>query len=169
MRTRTYTASENHSGFTLIELLISVSIIAIIIGIGLSSYSNYDKRQRVRQAALTVKNNLRFIQTKALSAKRPAGCDQLNGFDVTFAAGTYTANPNCATAFSSPEVYTLPSPITFTGLPTPNPILFKVVNAGTNVAASTQVEITGFGISYTLTLDANGNIGCSGGSGLKCF
>lgn len=67
MQTRTYL----QKGLTLIEILVSVVILTTVIGIGVAGYNNFNENQKVKQAALTVKNNLRFAQEKANSAIKP--------------------------------------------------------------------------------------------------
>lgn len=58
----------NHSkGFTLIELLVVMSIVAIIGGGIIPSFSNYLKEQNLKQAQELVKSELRTIQNRALT------------------------------------------------------------------------------------------------------
>jgi prepilin-type N-terminal cleavage/methylation domain-containing protein len=58
----------NHSkGFTLIELLVVVSIIAIIGGGIIPSFSQYLNDQNLKQAQEQLKSDLRTIQNKALT------------------------------------------------------------------------------------------------------
>ncbi|MBI2620613.1 type II secretion system protein [candidate division WWE3 bacterium] len=54
-------------GFTLIELLISVSIITILAGFLIPSFTRYLDTQNVKQAKEQVKNDLRTLQNRALS------------------------------------------------------------------------------------------------------
>ncbi len=54
-------------GFTLLELLISISIIGIIAGGIIPSFSGYIKNQNLQQAQEMLKSELRTIQNKALT------------------------------------------------------------------------------------------------------
>lgn len=54
-------------GFTLLELLVSVSIIGIIAGGIIPSFSSYIKNQNLQQAQEQFKSELRTIQNKALT------------------------------------------------------------------------------------------------------
>jgi prepilin-type N-terminal cleavage/methylation domain-containing protein len=53
--------------FTLVELLMVVSIISIITGATIPSFSNYIKNRTVLQAKDQLKNDLRTLQNKALA------------------------------------------------------------------------------------------------------
>ena len=54
-------------GFTLLELLISISIIGIIAGGIIPSFSGYIKNQNLQQAQEQFKSELRTVQNKALT------------------------------------------------------------------------------------------------------
>jgi prepilin-type N-terminal cleavage/methylation domain-containing protein len=55
------------SGFTIVELLIAVSIIAIITGAMVPTFTGYINKQNVTQAAELIKSDLRSVQNKALT------------------------------------------------------------------------------------------------------
>ncbi len=66
-----------NSGFTLIELMVVVAIMAIISGIGLASYGDFQKKQTVKQIAQSVIKDLRETQAKALAGEKdcsPSAC-----------------------------------------------------------------------------------------------
>ena len=58
------------SGFTIIEFLIVLSILAIAGTLVTTSYLSFEKRKRVENAALEVKNQIRFAQNNALSGNK---------------------------------------------------------------------------------------------------
>ena len=60
-------AQKSGIGFTLVELLISVSIILILSGILIPSFSGYLNNQNVLQGAEQLKSDLRTVQNKALT------------------------------------------------------------------------------------------------------
>lgn len=55
------------SGFTFVELLISVSIISLIASAAIPGFSNYMKRQDLRQSAEQIKSDIRSAQINALA------------------------------------------------------------------------------------------------------
>ena len=61
-------------GFSLIELMIVVSLFGVVASLVTASYLNFEKNQRVKNAASFLKNELRLIQNKAATGdKGPAG------------------------------------------------------------------------------------------------
>ncbi len=74
-----------NAGFTMIELLIVLTILGVATTLISASYLGFEKRERVKSAALEVKNQIRFAQNRALSGDKgipndPAGfCDTSAG------------------------------------------------------------------------------------------
>lgn len=65
-----YHARSSHErGFTFIELLIVISLMAIVAAGVSAAFLNFEKRQRVKEAALMVKNEIRAFQNNATSGK----------------------------------------------------------------------------------------------------
>jgi prepilin-type N-terminal cleavage/methylation domain-containing protein len=89
---------KKYSGFTLIELLVAITIFMLFIGVGVAGYNQFNERQKVRQAILNLKNNLRFAQTKAISSEKTPGvaCIKLIGYRVDFISSqVYTISELC--------------------------------------------------------------------------
>jgi len=59
--------SAQKNAFTLVELLISVSIILILSGVLIPSFSGYLNNQNILQGAEQLKSDLRTLQNKALT------------------------------------------------------------------------------------------------------
>lgn len=144
-------------GFTLIEILVAVGIAMLIVGGVIVNYNAYNDTQNVKQAAQTLKNNLRFAQAQALAGRKPtSGCTTLIGFTVTFASGSYTIQAQC-TEGSAGEVITttLPSVIAFS--PVPTAVTFQTLRGSIGVAAVT-ITLAGTTKSYQIQVSENGDM-----------
>src|SRR3989344_102032 len=65
-------------GYTLIELMIVVTVIGLAVGLITTSYLGFERRQRVKNTALEIKNNIRLAQNNAHSGNKGLGsgkCD----------------------------------------------------------------------------------------------
>lgn len=129
--------------FTLIEMLVAVSIAALILGMGMIAYSKVARKQSLDQTAAGVAQILTQARANALSGNKSIGCTTLSGWRVTFTANNYTLREVCsAGAASLQKTVPLPASITVTSFPSPNPILFKVLNQGTTISGSTSITLT---------------------------
>lgn len=123
-------------GFTLIELLVVITLFGITSSLITASYITFERNQRIRNAAQTLKNDLRFAQNKALAGDKGvpnsggsctdlAQCcpngnnDTLVGWYVTFdpaQTSSYTYAGVCNTGGNeisfSPKTVTYPSGVT---------------------------------------------------------
>lgn len=146
-------------GFTLIEIVISMGISLLIMAGIVLNYNNYNDTQKLKQAALTVKNDFRFYQAKALSGEKPdESCPQLLGYLVTFSSTTYTFKAQCSPAQPNApnKVYTLPETITFSSYP--SPFMFRVLSRGTTLSGETSIILLGGTKHYTLRVSTGGDI-----------
>jgi len=148
-------------GFTLIELLVVVSIIAILFGVGIAAYNQFNRRQILTQAAKTLKGDLRLAQSKASSGEKDTSvCGSgptsktLDGWFVTFTNTTYTLYGSCGgTQFGSKTV-SLSANVFFN--PVPPTIQFKPLAQG--VLEATQIILSAFGETQTITVTPSGDI-----------
>lgn len=60
-------------GFSLIELMIVVSLFGIAASLVTASYLTFERNQRLKSAASTLKNDLRLVQSKAISGDKGPG------------------------------------------------------------------------------------------------
>lgn len=154
--------SPDRFGFTLIELIVVISILLMISGGVIANYNNFNENQRIKQIALTLKTNLRFAQTKALSGdkpKAPFSCAELDGYTVTFSATQYSVQADCAAPDNSQGDITtvnLPTGITLSTVPA-TPVLEFYVRHGTNIAADITVTISGLK-NYSISVSPNGTL-----------
>jgi type IV fimbrial biogenesis protein FimT len=57
-------------GFTLIELMVSLSILAILLGVAVPSFSSFTASQRVRAASTQLRTDLVLARSEALKRNR---------------------------------------------------------------------------------------------------
>src|SRR3989338_10011742 len=62
-------------GFTFIELLVVITIFGLTASLVTASYLTFERNQRLKNAALTLKNELRLIQNRALSGDKAPPSD----------------------------------------------------------------------------------------------
>jgi prepilin-type N-terminal cleavage/methylation domain-containing protein len=96
--------SAQSSAFTLIELLVVVSLITIMTGALIPSFTGYLDDQNLKQAQEAVKNDLRSVQNKALAGSLT---DNPNvkywGIRFNSDSGTYTYLTSVNAACDSPD------------------------------------------------------------------
>jgi len=143
-------------GFTLIELLVAISIIGILFGVGITSYNQFNRRQILEQTARNIKEDLRMAQSKALSGEKPTGCSGiLHGYRVNFYSSNYTIFAICQNPIQIKN-FTLPSGITFSSYPAS--ILFKVLGQGVIITGATDITLSAFSQTRTITVTSSGEI-----------
>jgi prepilin-type N-terminal cleavage/methylation domain-containing protein len=159
-----------HHGFTLLELLVVITIMGVLLTGSIAGYGRFNTENRLKQAALTLKNNLRFAQTLASSGKKPEDtgaetCGKLLGYVVTFPAPpankptTYTIGPLCDSgALFAAETKTFSLPVDITIVSSPASLTFYVLTRGTDSVGSTPIVLQGTGNTYTLTITGSGDI-----------
>lgn len=158
------------SGFTLIELIVVIAVILVISITTLLNYNSYTDKQRVKQAGLTLRSDLRLTQTKAISGQKPFVCDEmttLQGYTVAFSTtcengGCYTIQPLCVASSgivdTSSELTTvyLPSGINFDH--SYSPVTFSAVTGVTDLTSNLSLVLTGAGVTYTVTVTPSGSV-----------
>lgn len=145
------------SAFTLIELMVSITLLVILAGVGVAGYRQSARRQTMEAAVGQVTSMLHQAQVNTQSGKKISCNTSLQGWQVNFTVSSMTLQEVCNATFSQ-SVLQLPLGITITTLPSPNPILFQVLNRGTNVNTSTQLVLSGFNLTSTVTVTSAGEI-----------
>lgn len=143
-------------GYTLIEILVALTIITLLFSFGFIGYRDFSRRQALAGAAKLLQGNLRKAQQNAISGIKPAGlaCDNpqtLIGYNFLVLAGgsEYQIQALCTGGTIVTDDITLSNSLTLTSLPSPNPILFRILGLGTNITNSST--------SITLTQSLTGN------------
>lgn len=146
-------------GFTLIEVVVSVGISLAVMGAIIVNYNGYNDRQTLKQSALTLKNNLRFVQTKALSGEKPsANCTELSGWTVTFASVGYSIQARCDPEGLQGDITSVSLPNGISLNPVAAAITFQTLSQGTTLAGVATITIAGFNQTYNLEVSPGGDI-----------
>ncbi|MFT5808343.1 MAG: prepilin-type N-terminal cleavage/methylation domain-containing protein [Moritella dasanensis] len=74
-------------GFTLIELMITISIFAILVGIGVPSYQNMVQQSRIDDATTLINSSLSYAKNTAIAHNRTLYM-RVAGNTLTLATGT---------------------------------------------------------------------------------
>lgn len=151
------------NGFTLIELLIGITILVTVLGLGIASFTMFNRRERLKQTALTLKSYLRFSQTKAISAQKPlSGCTTYTGMHISFTGNSYSMQHQCSPegVVGSVESIVLPSGITFS--PVPSDFTFLTRSNTDTIITDRTILLTSGTLSYTLVISPNGSVRVTG-------
>ncbi|GIC75793.1 GspH/FimT family pseudopilin [Moritella sp. F3] len=104
------------TGFTLIELMITISIFAVLVGIGVPSYQNMVQQSRIDDATGLINNTLNYAKSTAMAHNRMLYMTTSNN-TLTLAAGMTAAaeiinNTKVTTDSSSTLSFTAPGTAT---------------------------------------------------------
>lgn len=152
----------NANGFTLLELLVVIAISSTILGLSTVSFNSYNRRERLQQAALVFKSALRFAQTRAISADKPAsGCTTFVGMHIAFTLNSYTIQHECTEGIvDSGETTQLPSGVTFFVQPTD--FTFMVLSRRADLVSDQTIVLTNATQSYAIEVSVEGEINTLG-------
>lgn len=94
-------------GYSLIEFLVVITIFVLVASLVTASYLTFERNQRLKNAALSIKGDLRFTQNKAFSGDKGPPSEggscgtssTLIGWYISFVKGaaSYTVSGVCAT------------------------------------------------------------------------
>ena len=157
--------SKNLKGYTLIELLIVITISVVVFGVGIAGYREFSRRQALTSAGRSLKGDLRLAQSYSIIGKKPSdpACDEtkiLDGYQF-YVSGLdqYVIKASCSGVTVDVKTVDLAADIEISN-PSPNPIVFKALGVGTNVAGATTVTLSqpATGNSITTTITQGGEI-----------
>jgi prepilin-type N-terminal cleavage/methylation domain-containing protein len=157
-------------GFTLFELLVVIAALSILLGLSVASYTRFNKKERVRQAALTFKSDLRYAQSRAVSGEKPTTantcapntspcCTTYEGIVVTYGSSSYSMQHSCTPqgVVGSLATTTFPAGTNISFVSGAS-VLFRALNKTTN-AALLNVDITNGTWTYRIVIYPSGDIG----------
>lgn len=142
-------------GFTLVEIMVVISLIGILAGTGIAGYRNSARRQAVDAAAEKLISAFRKAQTNAAAGVKDTcgSTTTLEGWQVKVNASNYVIQVKCGSVIDyRTENFEGASVTVF---PNPNPILFKVLNQGTDIIGSTTIS---FGPTRSIVVTNTGSI-----------
>jgi prepilin-type N-terminal cleavage/methylation domain-containing protein len=85
-----------NAGFTLIELVVVISVIALITGLSIATYNNFNLEQKLTTDAKKLVDIIDLARKRALSADLAQHtCDSFNGYSVAVAANAVTTSICC--------------------------------------------------------------------------
>ena len=155
------------SGYTLIEILIGLTIISLLFSFGYASFRDFSRRQALSGVVKQIQGDLRLSQSSASAGQKPDdlfcnGSNTLRTYNFkVYSDSEYKIEVGCTGGTVVSKEVTLPSEVTIS-TPSPNPIQFKVLGQGTNIAAGSSAVITltqkGTDSQATVTITAGGEI-----------
>jgi len=146
-------------GFTLLELLVTITIITLVFSIGLTQYNRFNRRQILVKAKDQLISDLRLTQSRALSGEKPIGCNTtpLSGHKLDFTSdSSYQIVAVCSSDIVVKSEISLPQGVTKQA--GPDEVFFKVLSQGTNISGTSQIVLTGFGETQTVSVSNVGEI-----------
>lgn len=167
---RTFLSRE--SGYSFIELIVVIGILMIVVGGSIASYASFQDKEKVKQAALTLKSNLRLAQSKAVSGEKPvlpnatpsADCKKLMGYVLQFSGTFYSIQAQCThsdgTQGNAGFETTIPVPSGVTVVPSAALIQFYPLDQG--VSDELVVSISSHSHAYQITVTKSGKIDDNG-------
>lgn len=159
-------ASGKYKGYTLIEVLVSLTIIGLIFSYGFVNFRDFARRQAVESAKRRLIAELRLTQELAFSGQKPenTNCTSPNTLDGYYFEILSSTRYKVAALCSGGEVDLKEVDLTggiFLSIPSPNPILFKILGHGTNISSG-EISITlsqsGTTNTQTVTISTTGEI-----------
>lgn len=151
------------SAYTLIEILVTLTIIGILFSVGFANFRDFSRRQAISGESKSIQSDLRLAQQQATSGQKPSDCiSNLDGYEFqVFAPSEYKIYAICGAISSEIKDVNITSGISIS-TPQPNPIIFKVLGQGTNIAGggSATITLTQAGTSNTIniTISSGGEI-----------
>jgi prepilin-type N-terminal cleavage/methylation domain-containing protein len=153
-----FSISNFQNGYTLVEILVTLTIIALLFSFGYASFRDYSRRQALSNAVSMIQGDLRIAQGDAVTGQKPAGCSTtLAGYNfrvVATSPAEYIIEAVCGATTTTVKDVTMDPGITL-NTPSPNPLLFKVLDQGTTAGAGAsnwKLTFTQAGTNNTATV-----------------
>jgi len=144
------------SGFTLVELMVTITISALLLAGGLTSYTRFNSRQTLTNSVRGLQLLLRTAQKQARVESKPTGCTRLVSYAVQVAAANMTAANLIAECTN--QNYTLQTLQFDSGVSSKAAfnIHFLVLQGG--VTGATTINLTNGTLTGTFSVDQGGEV-----------
>ena len=155
--------SPAQTGYTLIEILVVMVIMGILFTAGYVNLRDYARAQTLTAVARSLVTDLHSAEENANAGDKPSGCNGvLNGYQFNvISSTTYELDAFCTGGNVQVKPVILPADLTISA-PVPNPVVFKSIAEGTNIASGATATIiitqTSTKNTRTITIGANGSI-----------
>lgn len=148
------------SAYTLVEIIVVIAIMAVIMGISLAGWTNYQNMEKLRTQTQEIVTWLRKIHTKAAQGEKPsANCASLDFYQIRQSGNNLNAYANCLDASGSTlpekqlETIEISSNISLRGV---DPFVFQ---SGTGITGVTEDFILEYDSrTTTVTITRSGKI-----------
>lgn len=139
----------SQGGFTLVELLVTISIMTILFGIGISRYLDFNQSRRVKEAAQTLRADLRYARDRALAGEKVPGCTTLIGWYVVIYPHSYVFGCRCANGDYPSKTISMPGEVTLAATPITS-FVFRPLGLGADFGTATQavIDVSWSGSTY---------------------
>ena len=87
-------------GFTILELMVALTIAALLLTVGLPSFTTFLRNSEIRSTAESISNGLRVARTEATRLNKPVSFTLVGGSDPGWAINEF--NPATATLVQPP-------------------------------------------------------------------
>jgi type IV fimbrial biogenesis protein FimT len=82
-------APSSPRGFTMLELLVALAIAALLLTIGMPSFTTFVRNSEIRSAAESISNGLRMARTEATRLNAPVSFSLVGGGDPSWAINAF--------------------------------------------------------------------------------
>jgi prepilin-type N-terminal cleavage/methylation domain-containing protein len=161
--------------YTLIEILVTLTIVGILFTVGYVGFRDFSRRQALAGAVKEIQGNLSLTQGYALAGQKPDNifCSDPNSSDPpnligynfnVVSSSEYKIEAVCTGGTVLQEDFNLDASSGISiGISPTNPVLFKVLGAGTNIPAESSGDVitltqAGTNNQATITVGAGGEI-----------
>jgi type IV fimbrial biogenesis protein FimT len=94
------TTPSSSSGFTILELMVALTIAALLLTVGMPSFTTFVRNSEIRSTAESISNGLRAARTEATRLNKPVSFTLVGGGNASWAINEF--NPTTSTLILPP-------------------------------------------------------------------